>query len=58
MEIVYNVKKTLEKNEKSEGDSHVICRKFLKYIKRKCAKEMKRHVKLSTTTTKKKLCKM
>ena len=32
---------------KSEGDLHEMCSKFLKYMKRKCAKEMKRHVKLS-----------
>ena len=53
MEIVYNVEKTLEKNEKPEGDLHVICDKFLKYMKRKCAMEMKRHVKLSTKKKKK-----
>ena len=47
MEIVYNAKKNVRKNGKSEGKLYVLCNKFLKYMKRKRAMEMKRHVKLS-----------
>ena len=47
MEIAYNAKKNITKNEKSEGELYVLCNKFLKYMKRKRAMEMKRHVKLS-----------
>ena len=50
MEIVYNAKETLRKNEKPEGDLHVMCSKFLKYMKRKCRRKMKRHVKLPKKT--------
>ena len=44
---VCNVKETLGKtNKESESGLYVTCSIFLNYIKRKCATEMKRHVKL------------